>query len=68
MDLRSPHGGDPNHEAGLRHPFGYWLAGDKLGAVQIFGAALILSALAVSAAPVIMCRSKQIYEKGDVSR
>lgn len=27
--------------------FGYWLAGDRLVAVQIFGAALILSALVV---------------------
>ena len=47
--------------------FGYWLAGDRLVPVQIFGAALILSALVVSeVAPVIMSRRKQTYEKGGV--
>jgi drug/metabolite transporter (DMT)-like permease len=39
--------------------FGYWLAGDRLVPVQIFGAALILSALAVGeVAPVVSGRSK----------
>ncbi len=48
--------------------FGYWLAGDRLVLVQIFGAALILSALAASeVAPVVVDRSKP-REKGDVSR
>ena len=48
--------------------FGYWLAGDRLVLVQIFGAALILSALAASeVAPVVFDRSKP-REKGDVSR
>jgi drug/metabolite transporter (DMT)-like permease len=49
--------------------FGYWLAGDRLVPVQIFGAALILSALVVAeVAPVVMSRRKQTYGKGDVSR
>ena len=48
--------------------FGYWLAGDKLVLVQIFGVALILSALVASeVAPVVVDRSKP-HEKGDVSR
>ena len=48
--------------------FGYWLAGDRLVLVQIFGAALILSALAASeVAPVVVDRSKP-REKGGVSR
>lgn len=48
--------------------FGYWLAGDRLVAIQIFGAALILSALVVGeVAPVIMGRGKQTHKKGDVS-
>jgi hypothetical protein len=44
------------------------LAGDMLLPVQIFGAALILSALAVGeVAPVIiMSPKKQTYKKGDV--
>jgi drug/metabolite transporter (DMT)-like permease len=47
--------------------FGYRLAGDRLVDVQIFGVALILSALVVGeVAPVIMSRRKQTYEKGDV--
>jgi drug/metabolite transporter (DMT)-like permease len=48
--------------------FGYWLAGDRLVLVQIFGAALILSALAASeVAPAVVDRSEP-REKGDVSR
>ena len=48
--------------------FGYWLAGDRLVPVQIFGAALILSALVANeVAPVVVDRSKP-HEKGDVSR
>jgi drug/metabolite transporter (DMT)-like permease len=48
--------------------FGYWLAGDRLVLVQIFGAALILSALAAGeVTPVVVDRSKP-REKGDVSR
>ena len=47
--------------------FGYWLAGDRLVPVQIFGAALILSALAVGeVTPVVIDRSK-LRKKGDVS-
>ncbi|MEJ7873159.1 MAG: EamA family transporter [Rubrobacteraceae bacterium] len=46
--------------------FGYWLAGDRLVAVQIFGAVLILSALIVGEVlPVHKNRSK-LREKGDV--
>ncbi len=48
--------------------FGYWLAGDRLVAVQIFGAALILSALVASeVAPVVFSRSK-LRKKGDVTQ
>ena len=53
--------------------FGYWLAGDRLVAIQILGATMILSALAVSEViPTIMSRSEAHEEthekKGDVSR
>jgi drug/metabolite transporter (DMT)-like permease len=49
--------------------FGYWLAGDRLVAVQILGATMILSALAVSEAiPTIMGRSEAHEKKGDVSQ
>jgi drug/metabolite transporter (DMT)-like permease len=38
--------------------FGYWLAGDRLVAVQIFGAALILSALAIGEILPVLRRGK----------
>lgn len=48
--------------------FGYWLAGDRLVAVQIFGAALILSAPFVGEVlPVITNRSK-LHETEDISK
>ncbi len=48
--------------------FGYWLAGDRLSPVQILGAALILSALAVGeVAPVIIRKRSKPYGKGGVS-
>ncbi len=47
--------------------FGYWLVGDRLIALQVFGAALILSALLVGEVlPVTMSPRKQTYEKGGV--
>ncbi len=49
--------------------FGYWLAGDRLVAVQVFGAALVLSALAVGeVAPIVTRRSRLHEKKGDVSQ
>jgi drug/metabolite transporter (DMT)-like permease len=49
--------------------FGYWLAGDRLIAVQVFGAALILSALAVGeVAPIVTRRTRPHEKKGDVSQ
>jgi drug/metabolite transporter (DMT)-like permease len=48
--------------------FGYWLAGDRLVAVQILGATMLLSALAVSEViPTIMSRGEAQEKKGDVS-
>jgi drug/metabolite transporter (DMT)-like permease len=51
--------------------FGYWLAGDRLVALHIFGAALILSALLVcEVLPVLSTkrsRKKKAQEKGDLS-
>jgi drug/metabolite transporter (DMT)-like permease len=48
--------------------FGYWLAGDRLLAVQIFGAALILSALVVGEVlPVFTNRSK-FHKTEDISK
>ncbi|MBA3390298.1 MAG: EamA/RhaT family transporter, partial [Rubrobacter sp.] len=38
--------------------FGYWLAGDRLVAIQILGAALILSALVVGEVLPILARRK----------
>ena len=38
--------------------FGYWLAGDRLVAVQIFGASMILSALVVGEVLPVLRRSK----------
>jgi drug/metabolite transporter (DMT)-like permease len=38
--------------------FGYWLAGDRLVAVQIFGAALILSALVIGEVLPVLRRGK----------
>src|SRR5918994_1311281 len=38
--------------------FGYWLAGDRLVAVQIFGAVLILSALAIGEILPVLRRGK----------
>jgi drug/metabolite transporter (DMT)-like permease len=38
--------------------FGYWLAGDRLVAVQIFGAALVLSALVIGEVLPVLRRSK----------
>jgi drug/metabolite transporter (DMT)-like permease len=38
--------------------FGYWLAGDRLVAVQIFGAVLILSALVIGEVVPVLRRSK----------
>ncbi len=38
--------------------FGYWLAGDRLASVQIFGAALILSALVVGEVLPVLRRRK----------
>ncbi|MBA4116557.1 MAG: DMT family transporter [Rubrobacter sp.] len=48
--------------------FGYWLAGDRLVAVQIFGAALILSALVVGEVLPVLTNRKKLHEKGDVSK
>jgi drug/metabolite transporter (DMT)-like permease len=38
--------------------FGYWLAGDRLVAVQVFGAALILSALVIGEILPVLRRGK----------
>ena len=38
--------------------FGYWLAGDRLVAVQVFGAALILSALVIGEVLPVLRRGK----------
>jgi drug/metabolite transporter (DMT)-like permease len=50
--------------------FGYWLAGNRLVALQVFGAALILSALlACEVLPVLLTkrsRKKKAQEKGDL--
>ncbi len=49
--------------------FGYWLAGDRLAAIQIFGAALILSALLLcEVLPVLSIkqRRKKARKKGDL--
>ena len=50
--------------------FGYWLAGDRLVALQVFGSALILSALLVcEVLPVLSTkrsRKKKAQEKGDL--
>ena len=50
--------------------FGYWLAGALLVALQVFGAALILSALLVcEVLPVLSTkrsRKKKAQEKGDL--
>jgi drug/metabolite transporter (DMT)-like permease len=39
--------------------FGYWLAGDRLVAVQILGALMILSALVIGEVLPVLRRSKQ---------
>jgi drug/metabolite transporter (DMT)-like permease len=49
--------------------FGYWLAGDRLAAIQIFGAALILSALLLcEVLPVLSIKQgrKKARKKGDL--
>jgi hypothetical protein len=47
--------------------FWHWLAGDRLVAVQLLGAALILSAPVLSEViPTIMRRSETHEKKGDV--
>lgn len=49
--------------------FGYWLAGDRLVVLQIFGAALILSALLVcEMLPLLSIKQsrKKVQEKGDL--
>jgi drug/metabolite transporter (DMT)-like permease len=47
--------------------FGYWLAGDRLVPVQVFGAVLILSALVASEVVPVVVRAKP-RKKGDVQR
>jgi len=49
--------------------FGYWLAGDRLIALQVFGAALVLSALLVcEVLPVLPIKrsGKKARKKGDL--
>ena len=48
--------------------FGYWLAGDRLVLVQIFGAALIFSALVASEMVPVVVHTNKLNEKGDVLR
>ena len=47
--------------------FGYWLAGDRLVALQVFGAALIISALLLcEVPPLLRVKTRQQEEKGDL--
>ena len=48
--------------------FGYWLTVDRLALVQIFGAALIFSALVASEVAPVVVHTNKLHEKGDVSR
>ena len=48
--------------------FGYWIAGDRLVLVQIFGAALIFSALVASEMVLVVVHTNKLNEKGDVLR